>query len=130
MLRAPRSALRKRPAFVTHAYMQFLTAAAASYAEAYTVLYAAERAYHDSWRVVRDGISADSKWFPFVENWAGEAFGQYVIYLGAELDELAAAASAEEREQMADLFELTTRYEIAFWEMAVAGETWPGIPES
>jgi thiaminase len=30
---------------------------------------------------------------------------------------------------MAELFELTTRYEIAFWEMAVAGETWPGIPQ-
>ena len=120
-----------RPAFITHAYMQFLTATAhaASYAETYTVLYVAERAYHDSWRVVREGIANDSTWLPFVDNWAGEAFGDYVAYLGRELDELAAATSAEERARMGELFELTTRYELAFWEMAVAGETWPGIPE-
>ena len=121
-----------RPTFVTHAYMQFLIAAAstASYAEAYTVLYAAERAYHDSWRVVRDGIAPDSKWLPFVDNWASQPFGEYVAYLAGELDQLAASASGVERERMAELFELTTRYEIAFWEMAVAGDTWPGIPEA
>ena len=121
-----------RPAFVTHAYMQFLTAAGAtaSYAQAYTVLYVAERSYHDSWRVVRDGMKSRSKWQPFVDNWAGEAFAQYVAVLGQELDELAAAAGDEERVQMGELFELTTRYEIAFWEMAVRGETWPGIPQA
>ena len=120
-----------KPAFIAHAYMQFLTAVAhaASYAEAYTVLYVAERAYHDSWRVVRAGIAVDSKWLPFVENWAGDAFGQYVAYLERELDELAAEVGADERARMADLCELTARYEIAFWEMALAGETWPGIPE-
>ena len=111
--------------------MQFLTAAAhaCSYAEAYTVLYVAERTYHDSWRVVDDGIAPDSKWRPFVDNWAGDAFAKYVAHLERELDQLASAAGAEERERMAELFELTTRYEIAFWEMAVTGETWPGIPE-
>ncbi len=30
---------------------------------------------------------------------------------------------------MAELFELTTKYEIAFWEMAAEGEGWPGIGE-
>ena len=120
-----------RPAFVTHAYVQFLTASAhaASYSEAYTVLYAAERAYYESWGVVRDGIAPDSKWLPFVQNWAGEAFGEYVSYLEGELDRLASAAGAEERTGMADNFELTTRYEIAFWEMAINGESWPGIAE-
>jgi thiaminase len=28
---------------------------------------------------------------------------------------------------MAELFELATRYEIAFWEMAASGEGWPGV---
>ncbi|MDH3458686.1 MAG: hypothetical protein OER90_17740, partial [Gemmatimonadota bacterium] len=68
------------PVFTNHAYIQFLLASAyrASYAEAYTVLYTAEKAYHDSWKVVEAGISRDSKWYPFVENWAGNAFAQYV----------------------------------------------------
>ena len=121
-----------RPTFITHAYMQFLTATAAtaSYAEAYSVLYVAERAYHDSWRVVRDGIAADSKWLPFVDNWASDAFGQYVSYLERELDALAAAAGPTERARMAELFDVTTRYEIAFWEMALGGESWPGLEQA
>jgi thiaminase/transcriptional activator TenA len=116
------------PAFVNHAYIQFLLATAlrASYAEAYTVLYTAEKAYHDSWTVVKRGLREESKWYPFVENWAGDAFAQYVAYLETELDRLAAEVGDGERKRMAELFELTTRYEIAFWEMAATGETWPG----
>jgi thiaminase/transcriptional activator TenA len=115
------------PSFVNHAYMQFLLATAyrESYACGYTVLYAAERSYHDSWRVVRDGIDRGSPWFPFVENWAGDAFAGYVAYLEKELDELAGQAGPTERARMAELFELTMRYEIAFWNMAWTGEGWP-----
>ena len=121
--------LREGPvSFTCHAYIQFLlnTAYQASYAEGYTVLYAAEKAYHDSWKVVKDGLSPDSPWYPFVENWAGEDFAAYVTYLEGELDRLAEGAGPDERGRMAALFELTTRYEIAFWEMAATGEGWPG----
>ncbi len=117
------------PAFACHAYVQFLlaTGATGSYAEAYTVLYAAERAYHDSWRVVQAGISPDSPWLPFVENWAGPDFAAYVTYLGAELEKLAADVGEAERARMAELYRLTLLYEIAFWEMAEKGDGWPGI---
>ncbi|MFO7261813.1 MAG: hypothetical protein DIU52_011715 [bacterium] len=121
-----------RPTFINHAYVQFLMATAYrnSYAEAFTVLYAAEKAYHDSWSVVKQGIDPDSVWAPFVENWAGDAFAQYVADLEHELDALAAAAGEAERARMAELFETTTRYEIAFWEMAVTNEDWPGIVDA
>ncbi|CAN5741546.1 thiaminase II [soil metagenome] len=120
------------PSFANHAYIQFLLATAyrASYAEAFTVLYAAEKAYHDSWAVVKEGLDPESPWWPFVENWAGDAFGGYVAHLEAELDKLAAQAGPAERATMADLFALTTRYEIAFWEMAATGEEWPGLPSA
>ena len=98
-----------------------------SYTEGYTVLYAAEKAYRDSWLVVKDGLSTDSKWYPFVENWAGEEFAAYVKYLEAELDELAADAGITELAHMSELFEITTKYEVAFWEMAVTDEGWPGL---
>ncbi len=116
------------PSFTCHAYIQFLMATAyqRSYTEGYTVLYAAEKAYHDSWKVVQAGISQDSPWAPFVENWAGEDFAVYVQYLETELDGLARTAGAEELIRMEELFELTTKYEIAFWQMALTGETWPG----
>jgi thiaminase/transcriptional activator TenA len=122
--------LREGPvSFTCHAYIQFLLSSAygCSYPEAYTVLYAAEKAYHDSWKVVREGLSPDSPWYPFVENWAGEEFSGYVKYLEGELDWLAETSGSRERKRMAELFELTTRYEIAFWEMAATGEGWPGI---
>ena len=117
------------PSFTNHAYIQFLhaTASHASYAEAYSVLYVAEKAYFDSWSVVKAGLDPKSPWYPFVENWAGEKFAQYVSYLERELDELAEKAGAAERARMAGYFELTLKYEIAFWEMAASSEGWPGI---
>ena len=117
------------PAFIAHAYIQFLHASAArrSYAEAYTVLYAAEKAYLDSWAGVREGIDRASPWFPFVDNWSGESFRSYVGYLGGELDALASEAGPAEREGMAELFETTARYELAFWELAYHGPGWPGL---
>lgn len=117
------------PSFTCHAYIQFLlaTAARAGYGEAFTVLYVAEKAYHESWKVVAEGIDPDSRWIPFVENWAGESFGEYVAYLEGELDRLAAGAGPATLERMARSFELTVRYEIAFWEMALSGEGWPGL---
>lgn len=119
------------PSFTCHAYVQFLLATAerASYAEAFTVLYAAERAYHDSWRVVREGLQTDSPWFPLVDNWAGEAFADWVDHLEARVDELAEKAGSTERERMAELFRLTTLYEIAFWEMAATADSWPGLQD-
>lgn len=118
-----------RPSFTNHAYIQFLIATVyrATYAEAYTVLYAAEKCYHESWLVVKRGIDPESPWYPFVENWAGDAFAEYVAYLEGELNKLAAAAGSAQRARMAELFELTVRYEIAFWEMAATGEGWPGM---
>lgn len=117
------------PAFICHAYIQFLMATAyqRTYAEGYTVLYAAEKAYHDSWKVVQAGLDPSSPWTPFVENWAGDAFHSYVAYLEAELDLLAETVGPEERARMSGLFRHTTLYEIAFWEMAIRGPDWPGV---
>lgn len=115
--------------FTCDAYIQFLMATAyqRSYAEGYTVLYTAEKAYHESWKVVREGLDESSPWHPFVENWAGDEFAGYVGYLEGELDGLASAAGVEERARMAELFERTVKYEIAFWEMALTGAGWPGV---
>jgi thiaminase len=119
------------PSFVNHAYVQFLLASAftRSYAQAFTVLYVAEKAYYDSWMVVREGIDRGSIWYPFVENWTSDAFESWVGFLRTSLDALAEDAGAAEREGMAELFELTARYELAFWEMAATGAGWPCLEE-
>lgn len=115
-------------AFTNHAYIRYLLATAHTepYEVGYTVLYTAEKAYHDSWRVVQAGLDRSSRWYPFVENWAGEAFAGYVAYLQGELDRLAAAAGEGLRQRMAEAFETTVRYETAFWEMAATSAGWPG----
>lgn len=120
-----------RPSFTCHAYIQYLMATAYQdpYPEAFTVLYTAEKAYHESWKVVAEGLDPDSPWQPFVENWAGEEFAAYVDFLEEALNGLAADASDTERARMGEHFEHTTHYEIAFWEMAVGGPTWPGVDE-
>lgn len=119
------------PWFINHAYIQFMMATAytASYPEAYTLLYTAEKAYHDAWLEVKKGLNPESKWYPFVENWASDAFGQYVDYLQGELDHLAADVGSAERARMESIFKLTVKYEISFWEMAFTGSQWPGIQE-
>lgn len=119
------------PAFICHAYIQYLhaTAARASYPEAFTVLYVAEKAYLESWSVVRAGIERGSPWMPFVENWTSEGFRDYVGWLEAELDRLAADVGGEERSRLERYFERTLKYEIAFWELAVQGARWPGLDE-
>ncbi len=118
-----------RPSFTNHAYVQFLLASAysKSYAEAYTVLYVAEKAYYDSWMVVRSGLDPGSIWYPFVDNWTSDAFAGWVHYLEEQLNALAKQAGEAERGRMAELFELTALYELAFWEMAATGEEWPGL---
>jgi thiaminase len=123
---------KPEPSFVSHAYAQYLLATGyrESYACGYTVLYVAEKAYHDAWRVVLDGIDRSSPWFPFVEYWAGAAFAGYVAHLETELDELAAHVGPGERARMAELFAITIGYEIAFWNMAWTAEGWPRASSS
>lgn len=117
------------PGLVSHGYVQYLLATAhgESYGSAFTAYWTAEKAYHESWKVVEAGLPEDSPRRPLVENWAGDDFAAFVGWLGDELDRLAGDASDSERRAMKAHFERTTRYEIAFWEMALTGPTWPGL---
>lgn len=124
-----------RPGAVNEGYVHYLLAVGCRdpYPVAFTAYYAAERAYHESWRVVADGLEDDSPWWPLVRNWAGDEFGAFVDRLGAALDGLAEGAGPDQRKAMEATFERTVRWEIAFWEMALRGPRWPGLdpePES
>lgn len=118
-----------RPSLVSHAYVHFLLATARGrpYAHAHTAYYVAEKAYHESWKVVREGLDPSSPWEPFVENWAGEDFAAFVADLEERQDRLAEEAGPGDRAAMEELFATTVRYEIAFWEMAYTGSGWPGV---
>ena len=112
----------------THSYVQFLFATAyrEDYPVAFTAYWTAEKAYHESWRVVEPELDEDHPWHPLVNNWAGEDFAEFVDFLGSTLHELHDQASEEQRRRMEELFVWTVRYEIAFWDMAYgrSGNEW------
>ncbi|MFZ0215196.1 MAG: TenA family transcriptional regulator [Candidatus Dormiibacterota bacterium] len=116
-----------RPAFVTHAYLQFLLATAhRSFPQGLLVLTVLERAYLDCWRGVRDGLAAKAPWRPLVEQWTTDEFAAYVRSLEELAERATDGAGSAERRVLTDHIELTIGYELAFWEMAWHGWTWPG----
>jgi thiaminase len=94
--------------------------------EGLTGLYAAERAYLDTWTAVAAAGPAGPAYRDWVENWTGDAFRAFVAGLGEELDELAGTPSPATAARLAAVFARAARFELAFWEMCWSGQGWPG----
>ena len=94
--------------------------------EGLTALYAAERAYLDTWTAVAERSPADSPYHAWIQNWTGEPFRAFVTSLGRGLDELAGAPSPALAQRLGVLFARAARFELAFWEMCWSGQAWPG----
>jgi thiaminase len=94
--------------------------------EGLTALYAAERAYLDTWTAVAGLSPADSAYHPCIQNWSGEPFRAFVGALGRDLDQLAAAPSPALAQRLGVVFTGAARFELAFWEMCWSGQAWPG----
>jgi thiaminase len=108
-------------------YTSYLRCAASDGAlEGLTALYAAERAYLDTWTAVAGLSPADSAYHAWIQNWSGEAFRGFVTALGRDLDELAGAPSPALAQRLGVLFTGAARFELAFWEMCWSGQAWPG----
>jgi thiaminase len=108
-------------------YTSYLRCAAYDGAlEGLTALYAAERAYLDTWTDVAKLSPADSPYHPWIRNWSGEPFRAFVTALGHDLDELAGTPSPALAGRLGVLFTGAARFELAFWEMCWSGQAWPG----
>ncbi len=118
------------PAPINLAYINWLrtTALLDPYEAAYTALYVGEKAYTDSWMVVKRGLKAPSKWQAFIDVWTNEGFQAWVASLATDLDALAKGASQRMRALMERRFVDGLRYEYQFWNLAYYGESW-GIAE-
>jgi thiaminase/transcriptional activator TenA len=93
--------------------------------EGLTALYAAERAYLDTWTTVAKLSPADSTYHAWIQNWSGKAFRGFVTSLGHDLDRLAGAPSPALAHRLGVVFTGAARFELAFWEMCWTGQTWP-----
>ena len=108
-------------------YTSYLLCAAYDGAlEGLTALYAAERAYLDTWTAVAQRSPADSAYHAWIQNWSGEPFRAFVTALGRDLDELAGAPSPTLAQRLGVRFTGAARFELAFWEMCWSGQAWPG----
>jgi thiaminase len=94
--------------------------------EGLTALYAAERAYLDTWTAVAGRSPANPTSPARIQNWSGEAFRAFVGDLGRGLDELAGAPMPTLARRLGVLFARAARFELAFWEMCWSGQAWPG----
>jgi thiaminase len=94
--------------------------------EGLAALYAAERAYLDTWTTVAERSPADSTYHAWIQNWSGEAFRGFVSALGRGLDELAGAPSPTLAHRLGVVFTGAARFELAFWEMCWSSQAWPG----
>jgi thiaminase len=93
--------------------------------EGLTALYAAERAYLDTWTAVAKLSPADSAYHAWIQNWSGEAFRAFVSTLGRGLDELTGTPSPALTGRLGVVFTGAARFELAFWEMCWSGQAWP-----
>jgi formylaminopyrimidine deformylase / aminopyrimidine aminohydrolase len=93
--------------------------------EGLTALYAAERAYLDTWTAVAAASPPGSPHRDWIDNWTSPAFRAFVADLGKGLDELAGTPSAAMAERLALVFANAARFELAFWEMCWARQGWP-----
>jgi thiaminase len=108
-------------------YISYLRCAAYDGAlEGLTALYAAERAYLDTWTTVAERSPADSTYHAWIQNWTGEPFRAFVTSLGHDLDQLAGAPSPALAHRLGVVFTGAARFELAFWEMCWSGQAWPG----
>jgi thiaminase len=108
-------------------YISYLRCAAHDGAlEGLTALYAAERAYLDTWTAVATLSPGDSPYHAWIQNWSGEAFRAFVSALGRDLDQLAGTPSPALTGRLGVLFTDAARFELAFWEMCWSGQAWPG----
>ena len=120
-------ALEVEPWPVCLGYTSYLRCAAHDGAlEGLTALYAAERAYLDTWTAVAKRSPADSTYHGWIQTWSGEPFRAFVTALGRGLDELAGAPSPNLADRLGLVFARAARFELAFWEMCWSSQAWPG----
>lgn len=114
--------LDAEPAPTTLGYTAFVQASLQDgYQVALSVLYGAEKAYHDAWLAVRERAADGSPYWPFVANWSSPAFAGWVSDVAALLD---AAAPDGATEDMVRAFLRVVRFEVRFWDAVYEGERW------
>lgn len=79
---------------------------------------------HVAREVASWGVSPDARYAAWVEMYTSDEFADAATWLREELDRVAAGAADEKKARLQEIFEVSSRYEWAFWEMCWTGEAW------
>lgn len=112
----------------TQAYTDFLvrTATAGSFAELAAALLPCMWGYAEvGQRLAARGRSPEPRYAEWVDMYAGADFAKLAGWCRELVDRLAAAVPEPDRAALARAFLTSSRYELAFWQMAWDLERWP-----
>ena len=115
------------PSPTTQGYTDFLvrTAAHGDFAELAAALLPCMWGYAELGQVVAaEGRSPDDRYARWVDMYASAEFGELAAWCRGLVDRLGATLPDEGRARLERAFVTSSRYELAFWEMAWSGERW------
>ncbi len=111
----------------TRAYTDFLlrTAAAADFAEVVAAILPCMWGYSDLGQTLaRQGLPAEERYARWITTYAADEFATLAHWCRTVLDTAAERLSSAARRRVETSFMISSRYELAFWEMAWRGENW------
>jgi thiaminase/transcriptional activator TenA len=112
----------------TRAYTDFLvrTAADGDMADLLSALLPCAWGYVHLARELTAGGAAppDARYAEWLAQYSSAEFADAVDWLRREMNRLVAGATPVKRERLAELFVLSSRYELQFWDMCWNGEAW------
>jgi thiaminase (transcriptional activator TenA) len=112
----------------TRAYTDFLvrTAAQGDFVELVAALLPCMWGYAEiGERLLAEGRPAEERYARWVEMYASEDFAGLARWCRELMDRAAASIGEERRGQLTTVFLTSSRYELAFWQMAWERERWP-----
>ena len=111
----------------TRAYTDFLvrTAADGDLADLVAALLPCAWGYVVIGRALAKGAPpVDQRYADWIDQYASDEFAEAGAWLRSELDRVASDVSDEKRARLQEIFVLSSRYELRFWDMCWEGESW------
>ncbi len=118
------------PALVTNAYSNFLvrTCYEGGVAEILAALLPCEMGYAEIAEKLRQaGLPGDRHYRDWIETYSSVEFRGFADWVAGQFDEVACGAPARDVERWYRLYLTSARFELLFFEMGWAIESWPGV---
>jgi thiaminase/transcriptional activator TenA len=121
---------REKMAPTTRGYTDFMlrTATVGDFAELVAALLPCMWGFNEiGRRLAEHGLPADERYARWIEMYASDEFTSLVDWLRELTDRISTNLPGASWDKVHDVFLMSSRYELSFWEMAWTLETWPQL---